>query len=157
MTKLEHIYWIAGYLDGEGYFGFSDCPVIAVNSTDRDLIQKLVIYAKLNITVYEKKPDNPNHSTQWTVHICGSLAIQWMMTIYSLLCKRRQEKIRLVLNKWKSLGLMNKSKLFCPKGHSLSGKNLAIEYTNNGVARRCKICRAFNNRKWRDKGTTNVA
>lgn len=145
--QIQHIYWIAGFLDGEGYFGMANgSPTIQVGVTDRDLLEKFRIYANLNNNVYKYDYKREKVSAHYRVILHGSIAIQWMMTLYSLMCERRKEKIRGVLDTWKSQNVKNGSKTHCKNGHLLYGSNLILEANMTGIGRRCKACTIKNKR-----------
>jgi hypothetical protein len=99
------IAWLAGLLEGEGWFGLKDkkWPVIGLQMTDCDI----VIRAAFLLGV--KSPEKPyywkrkNHKPTWKCGIYGSRAIGWMMTLYQFLGERRREKIRFIIEQWKKM------------------------------------------------------
>ena len=109
MTTLKDIYWLAGYLEGEGSFMIQGCSGsrpgkmyrIMVVSTDRDIIVRAA--GIIGGTI------NRHNGTQkrWSRKVCYSTAITtkksigWMMTLYSLMGDRRKNKIKEVINDWK--------------------------------------------------------
>src|SRR5258706_7920996 len=113
MTPLNDIYWIAGYLEGEGYFGYGKANghknksltfKISVGSTDRDVVEK----ASKILSGVVRLHSNGNgvrdgyarkQVYDFTIH--GSKAIQWMMTLYPLMGARRKSRIREIINIWK--------------------------------------------------------
>jgi len=100
MTTID-IAWLAGLLEGEGSFAFSKGPAIQVLMTDEDIISKarslMSPTAKIGIETRE------NCKTRYYFSVSGSLAIQWMMTIYPFMGRRRREKIREIILKWKQM------------------------------------------------------
>ena len=102
MIKLNDIYYIAGLLEGEGSFGFYETPVIQLNMTDFDVVNgaQKILHPGANIRTQNK---GGNRKLMYILHISGSIALQWMMTIYPLMKERRQAKILEVINKWKEM------------------------------------------------------
>ena len=109
--SIKDIYWLAGWLEGEGCFslyqdGNSKQFRIEFSSTDLDIIERVVKIMRTHEKIYERKRTLTNNGTlrkqDYYVHIRGSLAIQWMMTIYSLMGTRRKSKIKEVIIEWKS-------------------------------------------------------
>ncbi len=95
MVQLtKDIIWLAGLLEGEGYFGLSEgkYPKIALGMTDEDIIVRAS--ALINARVCRQK-------NMWITQVNGAYAIQWMMTLYTLLGKRRRECIREIIKVWK--------------------------------------------------------
>lgn len=146
MRKLHEITWIAGLLEGEGYFG--DKPVIEIPSTDLDTIQKYRSVIGVENSIYVIDPPTDNHKIAYKIRIGGSIAIQWMMTIYPLMSSRRKEAIRKAISRWKTQTIQNQQKTHCNNGHLLSGSNLGL---NIGGFRVCKICEKRSQRNFRMK------
>jgi hypothetical protein len=92
MTSIIDIAWLAGLLEGEGCF-MGPYPQIIVSSTDKDVVDRL---AKITDSkVYG--PVKTTHKDQYRVTICGTRAIEWMETIYSLMGIRRKSKIKSII------------------------------------------------------------
>lgn len=98
MTKTLDISWLSGLLEGEGCFYYGDSPSIKVMMTDRDTIEKVAHLLKMPVSEQKKYS---NYKQVYIVSIHGDRAIGWMFTLYSLMGKRRQAKIKEVLDKWK--------------------------------------------------------
>lgn len=103
--RVRDITWVAGILEGEGYFGFRNSPTIRLSMTDKDTVEKIKNLMARNRIVYKfRSPsENPKHGQKYTFSIHGTTAIQWMMTIYSLMSIRRKAKIREIINSWRSM------------------------------------------------------
>ena len=106
--NVKDIYWLAGFLDGEGWFGVSRSiksnsisPEIRVSSTDEYIIHKASTLLR-GIAWYTNRLPRIGEKVKYTAVINGPVAIGWMMTILPLMCKRRQEKIKEVIVEWKS-------------------------------------------------------
>ncbi len=94
-VKTKDIIWLAGLLEGEGWFLLERkvYPVLGVAMTDEDIVVKVSAIWK-GSKVYHYK-------NFWRTQITGFYAIQWMMTLYTLLGKRRREKVSKVIKVWK--------------------------------------------------------
>ena len=94
MIKLTEIAWLAGLLEGEGYFALKrgKYPTITLSMTDEDIVVKaaFLMGAKIN-----------RSGNLWIAHINGAYAIQWMLTLYSYLGKRRRERIAEAIKFWR--------------------------------------------------------
>ena len=102
--KIEHIYYVAGFLEGEGYFGRNDTtPRIHVGTRDRDVMRKLKYIMAPDVTLHTKKDKrSENNSDIYYFNVMGCRAIQWMMTLYPLMGERRKSQIESVIAKWKT-------------------------------------------------------
>jgi len=100
-TSLNQIHWVAGLLEGEGFFGLTkNSPTIALKMNDVDVVEKFKSVVKTTDKIFreERLGGNPAYVTK----LYGGPAIQWMMTIYPLMGLRRKAKIREILQYWKS-------------------------------------------------------
>ena len=98
------IYWLAGLLEGEGCFSGRQAghnPIIQLVMTDPDVVIKAAKLLGAYRVIKAKPPQVGNKAIYRTV-IYGHNAMGWMMTLYSLLGLRRQEKITTLLNEWKN-------------------------------------------------------
>ncbi|SRR5258706_9630297 len=143
MIKLHEIYYIAGLLEGEGYFGYSGGPNIQMTSTDLDTMEKFKSITKATNSIRITKSLNPNYKDIYNLNLCASLAVQWMMTIYTEMSSRRKEQIRKTLAQWKQ---MPNNSGYCRNGHILSGVNAILQ--SNGHMK-CYIC-SYTSRKIRE-------
>lgn len=99
--QFKDIYWLAGILEGEGTFGNYDSsgPVIQINMTDFDVIKRVHTILKCTSKI---SVGNYGNKTTYTASLNGNKAIGWMFTLYSIMCERRQEKIKEIILKWKN-------------------------------------------------------
>lgn len=105
MITIKEIAWIAGLLEGEGCFGiYNNCPTVQVNMTDLDVIERarLILDIERRNKVRAQLRENVR-KTMYCLNVSGDVAIQWMMTVYSLMGIRRKTKIREIIAKWKTL------------------------------------------------------
>ena len=101
MINLVDIYWVAAILEGEGNFRYGvTSPAISLQMSDLDVIEKFRAIVKLNHTKITVIPRD-GYKTQYNTSLYGILAIQWMMTIYSIMSIRRKGQIKNVLCKWR--------------------------------------------------------
>src|SRR6266571_8681010 len=103
-TSIKDIAWVAGFLEGEGYFGINGHSVrIYVNQTDKDSVEKLrdIISPESNIGFQSRKHYGDKHQDIYRFWCYGTVAVGWMMTIYPMMGKRRKEAIRETLEFWR--------------------------------------------------------
>ena len=95
MIKLTEIAWLAGLLEGEGYFHLNRerYPRVVLSMTDEDVVTKAAILMKSRVH---------RNGNVYTTSISGVKAIGWVMTLYSYLHKRRKERIRKIIKVWKN-------------------------------------------------------
>lgn len=113
MIPVKDIAWLAGFLEGEGSFGWYrhsnrgySIANIQVSSTDLDVVQKAAVLfgvkarGPYNNSRLGFAPENckPIYKTS----VGGKLAIQWLMTLYPFMGARRRERFREILNHWKN-------------------------------------------------------
>lgn len=111
MITINDINWLAGWLEGEGSFtiykkGKYNQFRIEFSSSDLDIIKKTKMIMKSNQTIFLRKQGFTSLGTkkkpEYYMKVYGSLAIQWMMTLYTLMGVRRKAKIKEILDIWKS-------------------------------------------------------
>lgn len=110
-TNVRDIAWLAGLFEGEASFytyskksnkgRATSYPELSIQSVDKDVIARV---AKImNITyISDVVPYGSTKQNAFKVRRCGNNAIQWMMTLYSLMGIRRRAKIREVIATWKA-------------------------------------------------------
>jgi len=103
--EMKDLYWLAGLLEGEGCFCWSAgrdryrYPRISLSMTDQDVIVRAQsFFGTCKSTGYTPSARKP----YYTIQITGSRAAGWMMTLYSLMGKRRKARIKEILLLWKS-------------------------------------------------------
>ena len=92
--KMKDIIWLAGLLEGEGWFGLhhKKYPSISIAMTDEDVIIRVAALIKSNI--YRQR-------NAWVAQVSGTYAIGWMMTLYTLLGKRRRSAVVNAIKVWR--------------------------------------------------------
>jgi len=104
MITTDQIHWLAGLLEGEGFFGYNYsrvAPRIQLCMKDRDVVVKTrdLMCKKAKIGIHESK--KVNHNDTFYFGILGKDAVQWMLTLYPLMSERRKFQIKQALLKWK--------------------------------------------------------
>lgn len=94
-----HLHWAAGFLEGEGTFGFrgATAAIHAAQTDNLGPLQKLLRFFGGSITPHKTESSRARglrarDGAIWTVR--GARARGVMMTIYCLMSPRRQEQIR---------------------------------------------------------------
>lgn len=147
--KVKDIYWLAGLLEGEGSFIFSNgSPRITMGTVDYDVIARA--YKILGCTGKIHEQMQPSGKMFYKINIQGPKAIGWMFTLYTIMGKRRRDKISDLLYEWKkynpttskvnhtvNIRIIN-GKKDCVKHGPLEGDNVLYQ----GKYTRCKGCYA---------------
>ncbi len=95
--KKADLYWLVGYLEGEGTFGYhSFSPRIGVQTTDLDVIQRVakLIGGEVKGPLLRDRRRNPI----WYVQTYGSKARDVMRLIRQYMGVRRKHQIMAVLD-----------------------------------------------------------
>ncbi len=94
MIKSIEVAWLAGLLEGDGYFGQTkECPIIKIEMTSKDTIIRVANLVGSNIW---------HRKNIWGTAICGARSVALMMTLYTLLGKRRKNTVLGIINRWKN-------------------------------------------------------
>lgn len=105
ILSVNDIYWLAGLFDGEASFYWSpssrSCQ-IQLAMTDEDIIQKVCKLLN-HPKYYLKKKQKEHHKQCYSIHMCGKEAIGLMMTLYTLMSKRRQATFEYIISEWKKV------------------------------------------------------
>ena len=100
--NAKQLGWIAGFLEGEGYFGIGDGgrsgATVRVTQVQREPLERL--QDLLGGSVKPRLP-KPPHSPAHVWTLCGKHAVGLMMTIYGMMSPRRKDKIKKVLDCWR--------------------------------------------------------
>lgn len=155
MIDVKDIYWAAGIMEGEGWFGHSKNNGIkkgicaSLEMTDKDTIDKFSSIFDFGTRSVRLLPSGKT-SYKWSV-TNQRKAVGFMMTLYSLMSIRRKEKITEIIDSWKLRPLPKKQWTHCKHGHKLSGDNLRITYEGKYMKRICLACSKIRTQKYRDK------
>ncbi|SRR5712691_1231394 len=105
VVDMKDVYWLAGLVEGEGCFYLhkrTKMPCIILGMTDRDVIERAAQIFGAQVYCMPVKRPAPR-KTIWRINFAGTLAAEWMMTLYSLMGTRRKEQIHKALTAWKSV------------------------------------------------------
>lgn len=106
MSKLSDLSWAAGFLEGEGYFASvkrrkRHFPVVTAGQVDILPLLRLQRLVGGRVTgPYQNKQLNHRPHYQWSVF--GREATGIMLSLFSLLSKRRQDAITEAISVWKA-------------------------------------------------------
>lgn len=103
--QMRDVYWLAGLLEGDGSFGIKTDgqPRIQLRMLDKDVVCRAASVLGVSY-VAELQPQLVNRQVQYDCCATGKRAAAWMMTLYSLLGKRRQSQVRFALQAWTRIG-----------------------------------------------------
>ena len=105
MTTLTEIAWLAGIIEGEGCIVTTKKNLrLSIEMTDLDVLRKAqrIIGPDARLSKRTVKRAKPEWKDRYILHLCGSRLMQILMTIYTFMGERRQEKIRLAIAKFKN-------------------------------------------------------
>lgn len=144
MITTKELYWVAGFLEGEGCFWAqrpSASAMITASQVQRSPLDHLraVIGGTLR---GPKKSSNKNAQMFFIWSIYGVRAAGLMMTLYLLMSPNRRGKIIEVLAEWKKHPPADKHKTHCVNGHEYNKANTHpyINSRHGGKSRDCRIC-----------------
>lgn len=100
---VRDIAWLAGLLEGEGWFTIQGgSPTIGLNMTDEDIVARAArLVGATNMGIKPNSPNGNNIKTQYKWTIGGTKAVQWGLTIYSFMGQRRRARIRELMAVWR--------------------------------------------------------
>jgi hypothetical protein len=107
------IAWFAGLLEGEGYFGMAPnrtrgrterYPSIVIAMCDQDVVERCA--RLLGTRASHLKSRQEHHKPTYRCLIRGTGAIEWMLRIYPYMGRRRQAKIREIVEEWRTVPLL---------------------------------------------------
>lgn len=112
MISDIEIAWLAGLMEGEGYFGcvnYNNLEELGVNMTDEDVIYKVaqlianIIGKDVRVATIDRyNKANPKWQYQYKIAIRGQDARMVMLAIVHHMCYRRRQRIWQVLNRYKA-------------------------------------------------------
>jgi hypothetical protein len=102
LSQRDWIIWIAGFLEGEGSFGYygKNGLFLQANQVQRWPIDKLNALVPGYIIRRDMSHRLPNRQPHWQWSIRSSQAAGLMMTIYQFMSPRRKEQIMKALEGW---------------------------------------------------------
>lgn len=99
--SFNEIHWIAGILEGEGSFlkgppSAPNKPVISLQMTDKDTIEKCAKFFGVSVQSYQRKGLNQSGKSYKEVYMClirGRRAVEYMNILSPLMGVRRKQQI----------------------------------------------------------------
>lgn len=141
--STRDLYWTAGFLEGDGYFGFGKARHLQIQAVQVQCwpLDKLQLLYGGSISVHHY-PDRPTWQSihRWTLP--GTHAAALMMTLYPLMTAYRKGQIKKALDGWKTKEIPHQYRTHCPQGHAYTPENTYRHKT----MRHCKICRTEHDR-----------
>jgi hypothetical protein len=152
MISTAEFHWLAGLLEGEGYFAVTQKTLkIELRMTDEDVVcraQLLLHCRNARLRVRQNAADGYQRKPIYKIEVTGRAAAAWMMTLYSLMGIRRKAKIRECLGKWRRIRLGNGFRQQCLRGHPYDRFSMMLIPTRRGrgavrtwrARRGCTVC-----------------
>lgn len=121
MSSVNELHWAAGFMEGEGTWGFRGLTVRA-EATQKQLAPLQRLHEIFGGAIYST-PDKRTGKVyfKWCAH--SSRAVGVIMTLYGLMSPRRKEQARRALDAWKSYKPANRYRTHCPQGHEYTQEN----------------------------------
>jgi len=141
MISVKEIYWVAGFLEGEGYFGYqnsSTIRIVAAQTSTDPLLRLQNLFGGKIYSIKRKAGEAGQTVHKW--YLNGPMAAGLCMTIYALMSSKRKEQIGTALRAWlarKVHSLLNPN---CSSGHRLIEENTYISSYDGRKRRQCKEC-----------------
>lgn len=160
MISTNDIYWAAGIMEGEGWFGCSKKDGVEkglkaeLTMVDKDVIDRFASIFNFGTRKTRALPSGKIAYSWSTTHQSNTAG--FMMTLFPLMGARRQEKILQCLDTWMLRPLPKRQWTHCKNGHELSGANLRITYEGKYKKRRCNECSRLRTQKHRSKIRFNI-
>lgn len=121
MISLKDIYWVAGFIEGEGSFTSQRGWItVRASQVEKQPVEKL--QALLGGSLRWYVPTRyPRHQIAWHWVFTGVRAVGLMMTLYSLMSPKRKGQIEKAIKAWTATPSRNH---FKPQPESLPGMTL---------------------------------
>lgn len=157
---IKEIAWMAGLLEGEGYFGGGrkgegknrDSFVIALTMTDEDVIARA---ATLLDCKYFPRKLVKGWKPAYMLQVGGRRAAAWMMTLYPFMGMRRKARIHEALSYWRRAYFQTGPRVtHCKQGHEYTPENTYLckpRGKRPRPRRVCKMCALASHKKWYEK------
>lgn len=143
MITTPDLHWLAGWLEGEGtfYLGKQSDLLVVGATTDEDVAHRACdILGGVICGPYSNKR-RPSSKPHWQVRVHRrSEAAGWMMTLYSIMGRRRREKIRECLMAWRAKTPRphpNSLKTHCLRWHEFTSENTRVGKNGGRLCRTC--------------------
>lgn len=148
--RTAKLTYMAGLLEGEGCFSINrNTPAIIIGMTDEDIVER--VCNSFSSTLRGPKRMKGSRKDVWVTSIHGSNAVGWMMTLFTLLGRRRQRRIREILSIWRKARPGSKHRTHCLRGHVFDDENTRF-YRGK---RHCRTCAREHMRAKRSKNNVD--
>jgi len=150
MIDQKDLYWLAGLIEGEGYFGIRHgySPTVSLQMTDKDIVDRAHCVLGFGLR-HERTLPSGKGCYSWTV-LRQAQAAGLMMTLLPLMGARRAARITECLTIWRAVPT-KRLWATCRKGHLISGNNLALCQEGKYLKRRCRQCLNARARRYRER------
>lgn len=141
IDRVAQLAWCAGLFDGEGCITNSRHvrPQLAMQMCDEDTVRRFhetIGVGHVNGPYHPKGGRNPTWS--WVAAKQEDVGAV-LMTLYPLLCDRRQERARRALVDWRRPKRTKQKRTHCLKGHALTTENTYVA-PGPRANRTCRTC-----------------
>jgi len=119
VTDRDDLIWLAGLLEGEGWFGCrqSGYPRVSIEATDRDVVGRAAML--MEGTVRARMPRRVNTSPTYVCEVGGELAVEVMQALLPHMGARRSSRIMQILYGYGQR--LESTEMHCPPGFVASG------------------------------------
>jgi len=119
ITDRDDLIWLAGLLEGEGWFGSrpSGLPRLSIEATDRDVVGRAAML--LEGKVRARLPRRLNTSPTYVCEVSGELAAEAMQALLPHMGARRSSRIMQILYGYGAR--LDSTEMHCPPGFVSSG------------------------------------
>jgi hypothetical protein len=91
--RIQHLWWAAGFLEGEGSFGGSSTSeMVSATQVQREPLERL--QAMFGGTIKKKNRRKPSEQPAYVWSVSGARARGIMLTLFVLMSPKRQGQIR---------------------------------------------------------------
>lgn len=139
MIDTKTFSWAAGFLDGEGHYGFYGTQLlIRAAQVERAPLYRLkkIFGGRINGPYRHK---NKKHSDYYYYCAGGGLAAGIIMTLYPLSCGPKRKQMLTALRKWKKQPVKQALRKACPQGHAYTPEN-TYHRPDHKTWRGCRAC-----------------
>jgi hypothetical protein len=143
VISSRDIAWVAGFLEGEGCFSSNPNRRrlrITANQVDYEPLTRLLAVCGGSV-IYRHRATVPGEGHIYIWEVGANRAAGIMLTIYSLMSRRRQGQIRKALEPWMALKVQNRYKTHCKHGHEFATQAWHYTTPSGKVERICLPCR----------------
>lgn len=149
MIKISDVYWVAGLMEGEGWFGHrrNGDLVIQLTMTDRDVIDRLQTVLGFGCRKERNLPSGKVAYIWSLTNQCQAAGL--MMTIVSAMGERRANRIKECIAEWKRKPLPRSMWTHCKNGHAFTPENTRMVMDGKYEKRCCRKCSNLRTIKYR--------